>query len=90
MRAMGAQPMREIPVWLESGLFYVRSWLAYQMRKTEQPGCAFAVGHKGKIVLTDAFGRANLHTGEKLTPEHRFRVASHSKTFTAAALMKLR
>lgn len=90
MRAMGAQPMREIPFWLESGLFYVRSWLAYQMRKTEQPGCVFALGHKGKIVLTEAFGSANLHTGEKLTPEHRFRVASHSKSFTAVALMMLR
>jgi D-alanyl-D-alanine carboxypeptidase len=28
--------------------------------------------------------------GQKLTPRHRFRVASHSKTFTAVAVLKLR
>ena len=55
--------MREIPFCLESGLFYVRRGLAYQMRKIERPGCVFVVGHKGKIVLTVAFGSANLHTG---------------------------
>ena len=37
-----------------------------------------------------AFGTANLGTGEALTPRHRFRVASHSKSFTAAGIMKLR
>jgi CubicO group peptidase (beta-lactamase class C family) len=82
--------MNEMPCWLDAALLYARSWLAYQMRKTEQPGCSFAISHKGKIVLTEAFGSANLNTGEKLTPEHRFRVASHSKTFTAVALMMLR
>ena len=38
---------------------------------------------------TAPFGVANLATGEALTPSHRFRVASHSKTFTATAIMKL-
>ena len=28
--------------------------------------------------------------GKKLTGRHRFRVASHSKTFTAAGIMRLR
>src|SRR5581483_12385045 len=32
----------------------------------------------------------NLATGEKLTPRHRFRIASHSKAFTAAGILKLR
>jgi CubicO group peptidase (beta-lactamase class C family) len=89
-RNNGVKIMNEMPSWLDPGLAYARSWLAYQMRKTEQPGCSFAISYKGKIVLTEALGSANLNTGEKLTPEHRFRVASHSKTFTAAALMMLR
>jgi D-alanyl-D-alanine carboxypeptidase len=35
-------------------------------------------------------GHADQTQGEKLTPRHRFRVASHSKTFTAAGVLKLR
>jgi CubicO group peptidase (beta-lactamase class C family) len=42
------------------------------------------------VVAEYAFGHANLATGEKLTPRHRFRSASHSKSFTAAGIMKLR
>ncbi|MGC8030317.1 serine hydrolase, partial [Salmonella enterica] len=32
----------------------------------------------------------SLATGEALTTRHRFRVASHSKTFTATGILKLR
>ena len=60
------------------------------MRHSEQPGCVVAAAAGGEIVLEEAFGLANLDSGEKLTPRHRFRVASHSKSFTAAAIMKLR
>ena len=41
------------------------------------------------LVKERAFGVADLTTGEELTPRHRFRVASHSKTFTAAGVLKL-
>jgi D-alanyl-D-alanine carboxypeptidase len=41
-------------------------------------------------VLEQAFGVADLGRGTALTPQHRFRVASHSKSFTAAAVLKLR
>ena len=60
------------------------------MRLFEQPGCVIAVVHDGRIVLEVAFGSADLRTGEPLTPRHRTRAASHSKTFTAAGIMKLR
>jgi CubicO group peptidase (beta-lactamase class C family) len=60
------------------------------MRLFEQPGCVIAVVHEGRIVLEAAFGSADLRTGEPLTPHHGTRAASHSKTFTAAGIMKLR
>jgi CubicO group peptidase (beta-lactamase class C family) len=60
------------------------------MRITEQPGCAIAIAYRGKVVLEAAFGHADRGTGERLTPRHRFRVASHSKSFTAAGILKLR
>ena len=78
------------PDWLAPALAYIPSWLSYQVRSTEQPGCAIAIAYQGEIVLEAACGHADLNTGEALTPRHRFRVASHSKSFTAAAILKLR
>lgn len=60
------------------------------MRAHQQPGCIIAIAHRGNVVLERAFGTANLATGEALTPRHRFRVASHTKSFTAGAVLKLR
>ncbi|TQX84460.1 MULTISPECIES: serine hydrolase domain-containing protein [Rhizobium] len=75
--------------WLNAALAYVERWMEYQMTATELPGCQLAVAKDGVLVLERAFGVANLATGTPLTTSHRFRVASHSKTFTAAGIMKL-
>jgi CubicO group peptidase (beta-lactamase class C family) len=75
--------------WLEPALEYVPAWLDLQMRQSRLPGCIVAVAERDKIVLERAFGFADLARGEKLTPRHRFRIASHSKSFTAAGIMKL-
>ena len=76
--------------WLQFASDYICDWLEFQLRASQQPGCIIAIAHRGKVVTERAFGLANLDSGEKLTPRHRFRIASHSKAFTAAGLMKLR
>jgi CubicO group peptidase (beta-lactamase class C family) len=76
--------------WLKPALDYIPQWLDYQMRETEQPGCVIAIVHKGEVVLERAVGSADIVSRAPLTPRHRFRVASHSKSFTAAGIMKLR
>lgn len=76
--------------WLRAALDRLPSYIAHQMRISEQPGCAIAVASHGKLVFEAAFGHADLASGVPLTPRHRFRVASHSKSFTAAAALKLR
>lgn len=76
--------------WLPPALDYIPRWIEFQMAASQQPGCMLAIAHRGKLVLERAFGHANLATGETLTPRHRFRIASHSKSFTAAGIMKLR
>ena len=76
--------------WLQSAIGYFRDWIEFQVRTSQQPGCIVAIAHRGKIVAEYAFGHGNLETGEKLTPRHRFRIASHSKSFSAAGIMKLR
>jgi D-alanyl-D-alanine carboxypeptidase len=76
--------------WLKAALDYVPQWLSHQMRLSEQPGCALAVAANGTLVHESAWGHADLGAATKLTPRHGFRVASHSKTFTAVGVMKLR
>jgi CubicO group peptidase (beta-lactamase class C family) len=76
--------------WLSGAIDYIPAWIELQLRASGQPGCVVAIALKDRILLERAFGVADLSTGEKLTPHHRFRVASHSKSFTAAGVMKLR
>ena len=76
--------------WLKPALDYLPRWLDYQVREFDQPGCAIAVAHRGRVVLEHAVGHADAVKKRPLTPRHRFRVASHSKSFTAAGVMLLR
>ena len=76
--------------WLQAALGYVPRWLGHQIRLAQHPGAVLAIAHKGVLVFEQAFGLADLEQGTKLSPRHRFRVASHSKSFTAAGILKLR
>ena len=76
--------------WIGAALDYIPRWIEYQMRQSEQPGCSMAVAHRGRVLWEAAYGWANAGRGTPLSPRHRFRVASHSKTFTAAGILKLR
>ncbi len=53
------------------------------------PGASLAVTKNGKLVYIKGYGKANITTGELVTPAHRFRLASVSKTFTGVAILKL-
>jgi CubicO group peptidase (beta-lactamase class C family) len=76
--------------WLGAALDYIPDWLAFQMRAFERPGCIAAIAERGRIVYEQAFGFADAVRGVPLSPRHRFRVASHSKAFTAAGILRLR
>jgi CubicO group peptidase (beta-lactamase class C family) len=76
--------------WLRGALDYIPDWLGFQLRQAQGAGVAVAVAHQGELVLEAGLGAADLATGEAMTPRHRFRVASHSKTFTATGVMLLR
>ena len=74
---------------LKEALAYVDTWLDYRVWKLRAPGAQVAVWFDGALQFSRAYGVANLDTGEPLTTAHLFRVASHSKTFTATAVMQL-
>lgn len=53
------------------------------------PGASLAISKNGKLVYAKGYGFADKETSEKVTTTHRFRLASVSKTYTGAAIMKL-
>jgi N-acyl-D-amino-acid deacylase len=53
------------------------------------PGAALAVTKDGKLLVARGYGWANLATETPVQPDTLFGVASLSKTFTAAAVLKL-
>lgn len=74
---------------LNHSIKYIDSWLGLRYEFEEIPGFQVAISYKGKFLLNRAFGFADIDKKTKLTQEHIFRIASHSKTFTATALMQL-
>ena len=73
--------------WLPGACDYIASWLEFQMRLSRLPGCIAVVMQRDEIAFERAYGAADLAAGEPLTPRHRFRIASHSKAFTAGGIM---
>lgn len=68
---------------------YLEHWLEVQRRQARVPGVQAAIRVGGELVLSVALGMADVAADEPLTPVHRFRVASHSKTFTATLVLQL-
>ncbi|GAA2007646.1 serine hydrolase domain-containing protein [Brevibacterium samyangense] len=68
---------------------YLSDWTRFQVEYSGTPGAQVAVAYRGELLVNAAHGLANTATGEPLTADHLFRIASHSKTFTAVALLRL-
>ncbi|MHA1308556.1 MAG: serine hydrolase domain-containing protein [Candidatus Heimdallarchaeota archaeon] len=74
---------------LKETLHLIDNWLDFQVYIKEIPGIAVGVYVKDEIIFKKEYGYADLETKTKLTDQHMFRIASHSKLFTATAIMKL-
>jgi D-alanyl-D-alanine carboxypeptidase len=68
---------------------YLADWASFQAAYHGIPGLQLAVGRRGEVFVDLAWGKSDVETGEDLTSDHLFRVASHSKTFTAVIVMQL-
>lgn len=53
------------------------------------PGLAIGVVYKNQIAYSKGFGTMNIETGEPITPNTFFPIASLSKTFVATGIMQL-
>lgn len=81
---------------LRTAAAYAATWVDLRRRTLQVPGVQVAVAVRGEVLLEHASGWARLpgtdgdeDAGEQLRTDHLFRIASHSKTFTATALMVL-
>ena len=77
------------PVATRQAIDYYEGWLAFQQPYLRVPGVQAAVLLEGEVLLSTAYGLADVERGVELTPRHLFRIASHSKTFTATAILQL-
>lgn len=68
---------------------YLESWIERQRDFSHTPGVQVAVRVGDELGASFALGTSDLRTGEDLTTRHLFHIASHSKTFTATAVMQL-
>ena len=63
--------------------------MARFMLEHKPPGAALAITHHGRLVYARGFGFADQEAREPVEPTSLFRIASLSKPFTAAAVMRL-
>jgi D-alanyl-D-alanine carboxypeptidase len=75
--------------YLTPTLNYIDSLLEFRQSRSNVPGIAVAITHRGKVIFGKGYGLADIERKVPVTPETCFHVASHSKTFTAAAVMIL-
>lgn len=66
------------------------AWLEGQIAYRGLPGIVVGVVADQDLVWTAGFGFADTETKRPMTPATKFRMASHSKLFTATAIMQLR
>jgi CubicO group peptidase (beta-lactamase class C family) len=74
---------------LQAAVPHIAAWLQYRAWYTRVPGVQYAIWFDGAVQASGAFGFADLAGGRRMTDRHLFRVASHSKTFTATAVLQL-
>ena len=66
------------------------AWLEGQIAYRGLPGVAVGVVADQELVWAAGFGYADTKAKRPMTPATKFRMASHSKLFTATAIMQLR
>ena len=66
------------------------AWMEGQIEIRGLPGVVVGVVSGDDLVWASGFGHADVDAGRPMSTDTRFRMASHSKLFTATAIMQLR
>lgn len=73
----------------ERTIRFIDSWLTLRSKWLSWPGFTVAIAQQDEVVFHRAYGAADQATAVPLTTNHLLRAASHSKMFTATALLQL-
>jgi CubicO group peptidase (beta-lactamase class C family) len=79
----------ENTAWNDSDLNLIKSKVQAYISKHNLPGVSIALTRDGRLVYAAGFGEADQSSGEEVSPDHLFRVASVSKPITSVAIMRL-
>lgn len=82
-------PIENQPLTTQVDMVSVDSKVTTFMTTYNIPGASLAISKNGKLVYVKGYGKANIASNENVTPNHRFRLASVSKSYTGIAIMKL-
>jgi CubicO group peptidase (beta-lactamase class C family) len=77
------------PALVADAVRYLEHWLDYRQRTLRIPGLVGALALDGELVLHRAYGLADVEAGTPMPADAAFPVASHSKTFTTALVLRL-
>src|SRR3990172_4110696 len=83
-----SSPADDPAVKAQFGLF--SAWLDGQIAIRQLPGGVVGVVSDQDLIWAKGFGHADVESGRPMELDTRFRMASHSKLFTATAIMQLR
>jgi CubicO group peptidase (beta-lactamase class C family) len=73
-----------------SNLKLIEAWLEAQMAYRGLPGVSVGVVYDQELIYSKGFGYADIESRAAAAPTTIYRIASHSKLFTAIAIMQLR
>ncbi len=64
-------------------------WMPFKIKYDCNPGISIGITHKGKLLYAKGFGFADLKKNVKTDDKTLYRIASHSKMFTAVSILQL-
>ena len=72
---------------VRSNIELLDAWVESQLAYKGIPGMCVAIVHDQQVIYSRGFGYANIKSKRKTTPDTLYRIASHSKLFTAISIM---
>ncbi len=88
LAAPGAAQDRDAEV--QAGITLLDEWIRAQLEYSGVPGLVIGIVHDQEVVFLKAYGHASLDPETPMAEDSIFRIASHSKLFTAIAVLRLR
>ena len=75
---------------VQAGITLLDEWIRARVEYSGLPGLVIGIAHDQEVVWLKAYGHASLDPEVPMREDSIFRIASHSKLFTAIAVMRLR